>query len=185
MASRTSSGSAKPLFAQVLRIVPNAQEVKWQAAHLVGVPNLCLHKYRLYHSRCTSRIRNQLTRNRHVKDSHQGLQVNFGMEFSSLTRPLALRCGTTYVQPHELKGIIGAHLDGPVGSPSHCFRELLLGSTPQDDHSSWDCVMTLWQQICGFFFLARCCLGQVPGGAPFSQRSEQATACTNRMQIRN
>ena len=35
------------------------------------------------------------------------------------------------------------------------------------------------------FFLARCCLGQVPGGAPFSQRSEQATACTNRMQIRN
>ena len=24
------------------------------------------------------------------------------------------------------------------------------------------------------FFLARCCLGQVPGGAPFSQRSEQA-----------
>ena len=32
---------------------------------------------------------------------------------------------------------------------------------------------------------ARCCLGQVPGGAPFSQRSEQATACTNRMQIRN
>ena len=43
--------------------------MKWQAAHLVGVPNLCLHKYRLYHSRCTSRIRNQLTRNRHVKDS--------------------------------------------------------------------------------------------------------------------
>ena len=37
----------------------------------------------------------------------------------------------------------------------------------------------------GFFFLARCCLGQVPGGAPFSQRSELATACTNRMQIRN
>ena len=35
------------------------------------------------------------------------------------------------------------------------------------------------------FFLARCCLGQVPGRAPFSQRSEQATACTNRMQISN
>ena len=35
------------------------------------------------------------------------------------------------------------------------------------------------------FFLARCCLGQVPGGAPFSQRSELATACTNRMQIKN
>ena len=38
---------------------------------------------------------------------------------------------------------------------------------------------------CLLFFLARCCLGQVPGGAPFSQRSEQATACTNRMQIGN
>ncbi len=35
------------------------------------------------------------------------------------------------------------------------------------------------------FFLARSCLGQVPGGAPFSQRSELATACTNRMQIKN
>ena len=33
------------------------------------------------------------------------------------------------------------------------------------------------------FFLARCCLGQVPGGTPFSQRSELATACTNRMRI--
>ena len=40
----------------------------------------------------------------------------------------------------------------------------------------------IWIEL---FFLARCCLGQVPGGAPFSQRSEQATACTNRMQIRN
>ena len=38
-------------------------------------------------------------------------------------------------------------------------------------------------QFC--FFLARSCLGQVPGGAPFSQRSKLATACTNRMQIRN
>ena len=36
------------------------------------------------------------------------------------------------------------------------------------------------------FFLARSCLGQVPGGgAPFSQRSELATACTSRMQIKN
>ena len=33
-------------------------------------------------------------------------------------------------------------------------------------------------------FLARCCLGQVPGGAPFSQGSELATACTSRMQIK-
>ena len=42
-----------------------------------------------------------------------------------------------------------------------------------------------YADIANNFFLARCCLGQVPGGAPFSQRSEQATACTNRMQIRN
>ena len=41
------------------------------------------------------------------------------------------------------------------------------------------------EAIAFLFFLARCCLGQVPGGAPFSQRSELATACTNRMQIRN
>ena len=43
---------------------------------------------------------------------------------------------------------------------------------------------TVVQEFLGFF-LALCCLGQVPGGAPFSQRSELATACTNRMQIKN
>ena len=52
------------------------KKVKWQAANQVGVPNLYLHKYHLYHSRCTSSIRNQLTRNRHLKDSPQGLQVH-------------------------------------------------------------------------------------------------------------
>ena len=36
----------------------------------------------------------------------------------------------------------------------------------------------------GAFFLARRCLGRVPGGAPFSQRSELATACTSWMQIK-
>ena len=35
----------------------------------------------------------------------------------------------------------------------------------------------------GWFFFARSCLGKVPGGTPFSQRSERATACTIRMQI--
>ena len=35
----------------------------------------------------------------------------------------------------------------------------------------------------GHFFFARSCLGKIPGGAPFCQRSEQATACTIRMQI--
>ena len=33
------------------------KKVKWQAANQVGVPNLYLHKYHLYHSRCTSSIR--------------------------------------------------------------------------------------------------------------------------------
>ena len=41
-----------------------------------------------------------------------------------------------------------------------------------------------WEPI-SVVFLARSCLGQVPGGAPFSQRSELATACTSRMQIKN
>ena len=30
-----------------------------------------------------------------------------------LQRPLALRCGTEYVQPHELHGIVSQYLDGP------------------------------------------------------------------------
>ena len=34
--------------------------------------------------------------------------------------------------------------------------------------------LTWFSHLGGPFFLARCCLGQVPGGAPFSQRSEQA-----------
>ena len=37
--------------------------------------------------------------------------------------------------------------------------------------------------LASHFFFARSCLGKVPGGAPFSQRSERATACTIRMQI--
>ena len=45
-----------------------------------------------------------------------------------------------------------------------------------------------WGALVGFltywgFFFARSCLGKVPGRAPFSQRSERATACTIRMQI--
>ena len=51
--------------------------------------------------------------------------------------------------------------------------------------TSLGCPQISIQIILMVFFLARCCLGQVPGGAPFSQRSELATACTNRMQIRN
>ena len=65
-------------------------------------------------------------------------------------------------------GAIQYHYSFYEGGPQHS----LLSLTP-DTHPP------------PFFFFSRCCLGQVPGGAPFSQRSEQATACTNRMQIRN
>ena len=43
----------------------------------------------------------------------------------------------------------------------------------------------LWEPPVTFayFFFARSCLGKVPGGAPFSQLSKRATACTIRMQI--
>ena len=61
-----------------------------------------------------------------------------------------------------------------VAAVTSMYQSLLEGKT--------DCPIS---GVFGAFFLARCCLGQVPGGAPFSQRSEQATACTNRMQIRN
>ena len=54
---------------------------------------------------------------------------------------------------------------------THLREKGILPGTRSDDMSS----LYDWP-----FFLARCCLGQVPGGAPFSQRSEQATACTNR-----
>ena len=47
----------------------------------------------------------------------------------------------------------------------------------------WPDLGNHWHEA--IFFFALCCLGKIPGGAPFSQRSEQATACTNRMQIRN
>ena len=52
-------------------------------------------------------------------------------------------------------------------------------------HLPWPMENYIIAMLVLMIFLARCCLGQVPGGAPFSQRSEQATACTNRMQIRN
>ena len=40
----------------------------------------------------------------------------------------------------------------------------ILNHGPQANHHPWY-----------IFFLARCCLGQVPGGAPFSQRSKLTT----------
>ena len=42
-----------------------------------------------------------------------------------LQRPLALGCGTEYVQPHELHRILSQYLDGPCDSPSHKLKLLL------------------------------------------------------------
>ena len=42
-----------------------------------------------------------------------------------LQRPLALRCGTEYVQPHEMCRVVNRYLDGPWGSPSHQLKQLL------------------------------------------------------------
>ena len=36
-----------------------------------------------------------------------------------MKRPLVLRCGTDYVQPHELCKAVRRYLDGPIASPSH------------------------------------------------------------------
>ena len=62
---------------------------------------------------------------------------------------------------HSLSGIIWSVSSQTRGllCPPLCFSQLV-GS----------CIVS------SSFFLSRCCLGQVPGGAPFSQRSEQATA---------
>ena len=61
-----------------------------------------------------------------------------------LRRPIALRGDTEHFQPNMLGKVVLRYLDG--------MDEPLINRI----------------QV---FFFARCCLGQVPGGAPFSQRS--------------
>lgn len=48
-----------------------------------------------------------------------------------MKRPLALRCGTTCIQPHELHTVVERYLDGTVDSPSHSLFLLL------SDDRSW------------------------------------------------
>ena len=67
-----------------------------------------------------------------------------------LQRPLALRCGTDYVQPHEMYRILGRYLDGPWGSPSHQLKALLedADSNPyESEHMT--AVTQLWCEIFG------------------------------------
>ena len=56
-------------------------------------------------------------------------------------------------------------------------------SDGEDRSDSEPAMSEVSDQYSMLFFFARSCLGKVPGGAPFSQRSERATACTIRMQI--
>ena len=67
-----------------------------------------------------------------------------------LQRPLALRCGTDYVQPHEMYRIRGRYLDGPWGSPSHQLKALLedVDSNPYES-GHMTAVTQLWCEIFG------------------------------------
>ena len=46
-----------------------------------------------------------------------------------LQRPLTLRCGTKYVQPHEMCRIVNRYLDGPWDSP---LKQLLENDDPSN-----------------------------------------------------
>ena len=64
-----------------------------------------------------------------------------------LQRPLALRCGTDYVQPHEMYRIICRYLDGPWGSPSHQLKEDVDCHLSESRHMT--AVTQLWCEIFG------------------------------------
>ena len=67
-----------------------------------------------------------------------------------LQRPLALRCGTNYIQPHEMYRIICRYLDGPWGSPSHQLKTLLEDADcPPRESKHMTAVTQLWCEIFG------------------------------------
>ena len=66
-----------------------------------------------------------------------------------LQRPLALRCGTEYVQPHEMYQIICRYLDGPWGSPSHQLKLLL--EHEEDDPTDSEHITAVTQLWCEIF----------------------------------
>ena len=67
-----------------------------------------------------------------------------------LQRPLALRCGTEYVQPHEMHQIVSRYLDGPWGSPSHQLKLLLAeGEDDPTESVHMAAVTQLWCEIFG------------------------------------
>ena len=62
-------------------------------------------------------------------------------------RPLAKRCGTEYVQPHELHRIVSPYLDGPCDSPSHKLKLLLDDSEDPLTSTHITAVTQLWSDI--------------------------------------
>ena len=66
-----------------------------------------------------------------------------------LQRPLALRYGTRYVQPHELHSVVVQYLDGPVDSPSHKLRLLLEDPCQPQDSEHITAVTQLWSELLG------------------------------------
>ena len=74
-------------------------------------------------------------------------------------------------------------LDFPLGLAA--LRQLLiLHVSPRLEFSSCFDSTPGMRLLTKTLFFGSVLLGQVPGGAPFSQRSELATACTSRMQIK-
>ena len=66
-----------------------------------------------------------------------------------MQRPLALRCGTRYIQPHELHSVVLPYLDGPVDSPSHNLRLLLADPTVPQESQHITAVTQLWSELLG------------------------------------
>ena len=64
-----------------------------------------------------------------------------------LQRPLALRCGTEYVQPHEMYRIVNRYLDGPWDSPSHQLKLLLEETDDPSNSKHITAVTQLWCEI--------------------------------------
>ena len=64
-----------------------------------------------------------------------------------LQSPLALRCGTEYVQPHEMHRIVNRYLDGPWDSPSHQLKQLLEETDDPSNSEHITAVTQLWCEI--------------------------------------
>ena len=69
-----------------------------------------------------------------------------------MKRPLALRCGTSYIQPHELHTVVERYLDGPVDSPSHSLCLLLSDEVAPMESRHITAVTQLWSELLGLIY---------------------------------